>query len=98
MLDYCRADNKEAYYQKPYIKASEWEKNRQVQTRYLQNASYLRLKNVKLSFSIPKPILNKINIKQLDIYMYSENLLLFSPIVEAFYSELATKKAQSGAI
>ena len=60
-LDYWRpADeqsalgpNTDAYFPKPYF-TYELEKNRLPQSRYVLNASYLRLKNLQLGYTVPK--------------------------------------------
>jgi TonB-linked SusC/RagA family outer membrane protein len=47
---------------------------------YLQDASYLRLKNVTLSYTLPSKLTKKIDIQQVRIYFSGDNLLTFSPI------------------
>ncbi len=48
--------------------------NRRTNDHMLQNAAYLRLKNVTLSYSFPKALLQKISVKALRIYVSGENL------------------------
>ena len=47
-------------------------------TYYLQDASYLRLKNVNLSYTLPKRITDKIWSKGLTVYVSGDNLLTFT--------------------
>lgn len=47
---------------------------------FLQNAAYLRLKNLTLDYTFPKKLTEKVNIEKLRIYFSGENLLTFSPI------------------
>ncbi len=47
---------------------------------YLQNAAYIRLKNLTIDYSIPSKILKKAKIEKLRIYFSGENLLTFSPL------------------
>ena len=47
----------------------------QVIDRYIENGSYLRLKNLTLSYSVPKKIISKIHAKQLKLYVTGQNLL-----------------------
>lgn len=54
--------------------------NRQVSTRYLQNAAYGRLKSIMLGYSIPKSILSKVGIQKLRFYIQGENLLTITPM------------------
>jgi hypothetical protein len=48
------------------------------QTRYLQDASYLRLKNITLDYSIPTKLLEKVKLRQAKIFLTGQNLLTFS--------------------
>ena len=41
---------------------------------YVENGSYLRLKNLTIGYSLPKEIYSKININRLRIYMTANNL------------------------
>src|SRR5699024_9915470 len=47
--------NTDAFYPKPYL-SQEDHKNRQVQTKFTENAAYLRLKNVTIGYTIPNHI------------------------------------------
>jgi len=47
-------------------------------SRFLQDASYVRLKNLQLGYTIPAKITSKGHIKSLRIYFTSENLLTFT--------------------
>lgn len=54
------------------------------QTRYLLNASYLRLKNLTIGYTIPSGLTQKINISNLRIFVSGENLTEWSG-VKKFY-------------
>lgn len=60
-------------------------------TYYLQDASYLRLKNVTLGYSLPKDVVERINIKKLRLYVSGDNLLTFTD-----YFGLDPERAGSG--
>jgi hypothetical protein len=47
-------------------------------SRFLQDASYVRLKNVQLGYTIPIKVTSKANIKSVRIYFTSENLFTFT--------------------
>ena len=47
---------------------------------YLQNAAYVRLKNLTLDYTFPEAVIKKLNISMLKVYVSAENLLTFSPI------------------
>lgn len=49
----------------------------QASTRFLYNATYARLKNVNLSYRLPKLVSNKIGIDNLKFFLTGENLLTF---------------------
>lgn len=88
-LDYWRpADetnilgpNTDAYYPKPYFSA-ENDKSRQIQTRYLLNSSYLRLKNLQIGYTIPTEITQKVYIQKLRLYFSGENLLTLTKLTD----------------
>ena len=52
--------------------------NRRGNTWFLQNATYLRLKNLTLGYSLPKNIISKIRCEEVRIYFSGDNLALFS--------------------
>ena len=52
----------------------------QPNTRYMQDASYIRLKNLTIDYNFPKELVNKIGLQALKIYVSGENLLTFSPL------------------
>ena len=77
-VDYFRAKpsndlmaNTESYYPRPVFDS---DKNQQVQTKYLQNASYIRLKNLQVGYSLPHRITNKYGVSNLRIFFSGENL------------------------
>jgi TonB-linked SusC/RagA family outer membrane protein len=48
--------------------------NYQSSTFYLQDASYLRLKNIILSYTLPKSLISKIRSNELTVYVSADNL------------------------
>jgi TonB-linked SusC/RagA family outer membrane protein len=69
--------NRDAYFPAPELLGK---KNIQPQTRYLQDASYIRLKNITLSYDLPKRFLEKLKIGSVQIYATGMNLWEFSNI------------------
>lgn len=55
-------------------------KDMQVQSYYLQNTEYLRLKNVQFGYTVPNRITQKFHVSDVRIYTSIENLLTFSPV------------------
>ena len=57
---------------------------------YMQNAAYLRLKNLTIDYTLPKDIVKKANIENVKFYVTLENILTWSPmfkVTEAFDPE-----------
>lgn len=48
--------------------------------RYVQDISYIRLKNLQIGYNFPKKMLEKAKISQLSVYLSAENLWTWSPI------------------
>ncbi|WP_246581392.1 hypothetical protein [Echinicola shivajiensis] len=61
--------------------------NNQTQTRYLQNAAYLRLKNLQIGYSLPQAILSKVGMGRARFYVSGENLLTFTKMSKIFDPE-----------
>lgn len=52
--------------------------NRNVQTFWMDDLSFIRLKNVQIGYTIPATILNRVGISNVRIYSTAENLLTFT--------------------
>ena len=52
----------------------------QPQTRYLQDVSYLRLKNITLGYTIPEKILSRIGLTNIELYVSGQNIWTTSPL------------------
>ena len=62
----------DAYYPRP--SASGNSKNKQIQTKYLQNAAYIRLKDLTISYNLPKKWLKTMGLENAHIYVSGLNL------------------------
>ena len=78
--------NTDAYFAKPYF-SSETNKNRQIQTKYILDASYVRLKNIQLGYTVPSHISQKIFVQRARIYVSGENLITFTKLPSTFDPE-----------
>ncbi|TLX74629.1 TonB-dependent receptor [Labilibacter sediminis] len=64
--------------------------NSRISTRFIEDASYMRIKTITLSYDIPQKLLRKFNIDRVKVYATGENLLTltdysgFDPEVNAF--------------
>lgn len=76
--------NKDSYLPRPYFNTT---KNQNTQTRYIQNASYLRLKNAQIGYTINQELLRKIGVSKFRIYASGENLLTFTKMAKVFDPE-----------
>jgi len=69
--------NRDAYFAAPeYAQA----KNIQTQSRFLQQAGYIRLKNINLSYDLPEILTNKVGMGRAQLYVSGMNLWEFSKI------------------
>lgn len=50
------------------------------QTKYLQNAAYIRLKNIQLGYTLPKSLVAKASLENVRFYVSGENLWTYSPM------------------
>lgn len=78
MLDYWTPENPNAFYPRPSQTGEGSTKNFLPQTKYLLDRSYLRCKSIALGYSIPKPLLRKVNVSSLRVFMNVENAFEFS--------------------
>jgi TonB-linked SusC/RagA family outer membrane protein len=91
-LDYWRgADdpdpNPNAYYPNPYTapsgaNASFQAKTQTISDRYLQNAAYIRLKNLTVSYDIPVRLISKCKLSKVSLFFSGENLLTYTKLAK----------------
>ncbi len=84
-LDYWTPENPTAWFPTPYLRKGV--KNQQVQTRYLQDGSYLRLKSLRVHYSFPAFLTKKAFIKNLKVFATGENILTFTRLAKSFDPE-----------
>jgi len=90
-LDYFRpadtesalGSNVNSYYPRPTWDA----KNHKAQTGYVQDASYIRLKNLQIGYTLPSALTRKIGIEKLRIYASGENLLTITDLTDVMDPE-----------
>ena len=61
--------------------------NQRVQTKYLLNGSYLRIKNVTLSYTLPKAWIEKVLLTKARVYVSCENLHTFHKLPNGYDPE-----------
>ena len=89
-LDFFRSEgddwgsNLNAYFPRPILDGG---KNQKKQTRYLQNAAYLRLKNLQIGYTLPSSLTNKAGLSKLRVFLSVENLFTISGLPDSFDPE-----------
>lgn len=76
--------NTDAYYPRPIFDDT---KNQQTQTRYLQDASYIRLKNLQVGYTIPQELSRKFFVQNLRLYVSVDNLWTHTKLSKLFDPE-----------
>ena len=103
-------DNPDGYFPRlrGYLATSSNGVLRMPNTRYLQNAAYVRLKNLSLGYEFPSAWLDQAKISKLSVYFSGQNLYTWSPIhritrnidpevISGSDAEVATGKGDSNA-
>lgn len=90
-VDYFRSqpsndlpENLDAYYPRPIFGT---DKNHQVQTRYLQDASYIRLKNIQIGYSLPESVVKRMKIQRFRLFLSGENIWTKTKMAKMFDPE-----------
>lgn len=100
-LDYFRDDaehplglNIDSYYPRPLFSG----KNQNTQTKYLQDASYMRLKNLQVGYTFPKELMQTIKLQNLRVFVSGENLLTITNLSKTMDPETAGIGRQGGTV
>ncbi len=83
-MDYWTEDNPNAYYPRPYFNT---DKNRQVQSRYKQDASYLRCKNFQFGYTLPANVIRHAGLSNCRLYVSCDNLFTITSMSSVFDPE-----------
>jgi hypothetical protein len=78
--NYWREDRKDAYYFAPFDAdhGGDWGQiNARSQTRYLQDLTYLRIRNLQLGYNLPGGWIDRLKLSQFRVYASMENLHTF---------------------
>ncbi len=100
-MDYFRADeshpfgqNLDSYYPRPLFSG----KNQITQSRYMQDASYMRLKNMMIGYNIPRDVVNRIKLQNVRLFVSGENLLTLTNMAKVMDPETAGVGRQGGTV
>lgn len=87
-LDYWTPENTDAYYPRLYEKATgNTSANRLTQTKYKLNGAYLNIKNITLSYTLPREITRKFYVERLSIFFSGEDLYSFDHLENGLHPE-----------
>jgi TonB-linked SusC/RagA family outer membrane protein len=80
------------YFPKYYLSKEQNMKNQVAQTKYLQDASYLRFKNLQVGYTLPQHLLSKVGISKLRVYVSGENLATLTDFIETIDPEFLSNR------
>ncbi len=83
--------NPNGYFPRAYFDNA---KNRKAQSRYLQDASYLRIKNLQLGYTIPRTWTERISLQKARFFVNIENLATFSKLMKIVDPEIVNTEAK----
>jgi len=80
-LDYWTPENQNAYYPRMFGAGGgdrgNYGRSQRLQTKYLRDASYFKINNLTLGYSLPKALMDRINFSTIRIFLSAENLHTF---------------------
>ena len=91
-------ENIDAKFPRPYAFGGQGGKNFRTNTKYLIDASYLRLKSLFLTYSLPNDLLNKFGLKNVSISFGAENVFTITKVPKTMDVENLSKNAFSNRI
>ncbi|HOI79143.1 MAG TPA: SusC/RagA family TonB-linked outer membrane protein, partial [Petrimonas sp.] len=62
---------------------------------WIQNASYVRMKNLQIGYTLPKGVVNPIGIENMRVYFSSENLFTLHNMLVNVDPEISSERASS---
>ena len=75
-------ENPDAYFPRPRSYSSTGGELSKVNSRYIQNIRYLRLKNLTLGYTLPQSLTKKVGLERVRVYYSGENLNYWSPLTK----------------
>ncbi len=81
------AVNPNAEWHRIYGEKANATSNQRIQTKYLMNGAYLRLKNITLGYNVPRSFLQKITLSSAKIFCSVENLHTWSHLPKGYDPE-----------
>ncbi|MFT5845325.1 MAG: hypothetical protein ACI8QW_001201, partial [Saprospiraceae bacterium] len=62
----------------PRISVSDPNQNNRVSDRFIEDGSYMRVKNLQLGYTLPKSVMEKIKLRKIRVYIAASNLFTFT--------------------
>ena len=91
-LDYWMPDNVNAEMPRNYnLGGVNYGLSRSTQTKYLLDASYLRIKNITVGYTLPNSLLSTVGIDRFRLYVSGENIYDFDHVPDGINTELANQ-------
>jgi hypothetical protein len=84
-MNYWTPQNTNAYFARPRFAGGG---NEQIQTKYLQNSAFGRVKQLTLGYSLPKQLTNKWRLQKLRVYVTGSNLITVTPLSKQYDPEV----------
>lgn len=84
--------NVNSYYPRPIMNSGQ---NQHTQTKYLQSAAYIRLKNIQLGYTLPQSMTEKVSINKVRLFFSGENLLTGTKLNKNFDPEVLYNNGMS---
>lgn len=93
-LDFWTPTNTNAYFPRIYANDGvNTSTNRWKQSKYLADASYLKLQNITLSYTLPKTLSNRIYFDEVKVFLSGENLYTWDHLPEGLETDMLQKGA-----
>lgn len=91
-LDFWTPENTDAFYPRVYANnAGNTDKNRWKQTKYLADASYLKLQNITVSYTLPKQWTEHMYLDDVKVFFSGENLYTWDHLPEGLETDMLSK-------
>lgn len=93
-LDFWTPQNTDAYFPRTYAQnGGNTSSNRWVQTKYLADASYLKLQNITISYTLPKAWSQRLALENTKIFFSGENLYTWDHLPEGLETDMLSQGA-----
>ena len=79
-----------------YFVPSNRGQNKEVQTKYLQNGAYIRLKELSLSYTVPQTLTGKIGLDRARVFVTGQNLWDWTGLIKDIDPEIANVSYTGG--